>query len=170
MLKESVLKALNDQVRAEFHSAYLYLSMSAWCTARNFPGFAHWMRMQAQEEMFHALKIFDYIHMTGGHAELQAVPQPATDWADPAAVFQAALAHERKMTGSISELVGLTMKENDYATAAMLQWFVGEQVEEESTVETILGQLELMGGDGQGLFMLDRELGSRAAPTAPAEA
>lgn len=170
MLKERIQKALNEQIQAEFHSAYLYLAMSAWSQARNFEGFAHWMRMQAQEELQHAMKFFDYVHATGGHALLRAVPLPDTEWADPAAMFQAALDHERHMTENINNLAGLAMKENDYATNIMLQWFISEQVEEEAAVEAILGKLAMMGGTGPGMFMLDRELAVRPAPTPPAAA
>ena len=170
MLKQSIQDALNDQIQAEFFSSYLYLSMSAWCESHNFDGFAHWMRMQAQEELIHAMKIYDYVNMTGGRVILQATPQPGTDWPNAASAFKAALAHEQHMTENINRVVGLCIKESDYATHAMLQWFITEQVEEEATVEGIVSKLELMGGEGQGLFMLDRELGVRPAPTPPAAA
>ena len=168
MLKTEVIKALNDQMQAEFYSSYIYLSMSAWCEDANYEGFAHWMRMQAQEELQHAMKIYDYVNMTGGRVKLQAVEQPAVEWDAPLAMFEDSLAHERHMTENINKLVGLCMQENDFATSAMLQWFVSEQVEEEATVDAILGKLQLMGGAGPGLFMLDQELGSRAVPTPPA--
>ncbi|MBC8425057.1 ferritin [bacterium] len=168
MLNEKIQEALNDQIQAEFFSAYLYLSMASWSENNNFDGFGSWMRMQAQEEMFHAMKIYDYVNMTGGRVLLQAVDQPETAWADAGAMFEAALDHERHMTDNINKLVGLCMQQNDYATGGMLQWFVNEQVEEEATVDAILGKLKLMGGQGSGLFMLDQELGSRPAPTPPA--
>ena len=168
MLNEKIQAALNDQIQAEFFSAYLYLSMASWCEDNNFEGFGNWMRMQAQEEMFHAMKIYDYVNMTGGRVRLQAVDKPQTDWDDAVAAFEGALAHERHMTENINKLVGLCIEEKDFATHAMLQWFVSEQVEEEATVDAILGKLTLMGGAGPGLFMLDQELGSRPAPTPPA--
>ena len=167
MLKENVQQALNDQIQAEFHSAYLYLAMEAWCEEHHFDGSAHWLRMQAQEELQHAMKLFDYVHTTGGRVVLQGVEQPPAAWESLLAVFQAALAHERYMTGRINELYGLARQENDHATASMLQWFIDEQVEEEATVDAIVGKLEMLGGAGQGLFLLDRELGQRAAPPAP---
>ncbi len=167
MLNEKIQAVLNVQIQAEFFSSYLYLSMSAWCEDNHFEGFGHWMRMQAQEELFHAMKIFDYVNMTGGRVLLQAIDQPETEWADPVAMFEAALAHEKYMTGNINNLVGLCVQESDFAAHAMLQWFVSEQVEEEATVDTILGKLKLMGGQGAGLFMLDQELGGRVAPVAP---
>lgn len=170
MLKERIQKALNEQIQAEFYSGYLYLAMSAWSQARNYEGFAHWMRMQAQEELQHAMKFFDYVHATGGHALVRAIPQPDTEWTDPTAMFEAALAHERHMTENINNLAGLAMKENDFATNITLQWFISEQVEEEAAVEAILGKLAMMGGNGPGLFMLDRELAARPAPTPPAAA
>ncbi|MBU0741498.1 ferritin [bacterium] len=168
MLKEKIQIALNVQIQAEFFSSYLYLSMSAWCENNHYEGFAQWMRMQAQEELFHALKIYDYVNMTGGRVRLQAVQQPETEWQDPVTVFEAALGHERHMTENINNLVGLCVKESDFATHAMLQWFVSEQVEEEATIDSILGKLKMMGGQGPGLFMLDQDLGQRPAPTPPA--
>ena len=165
MLNDKIQTALNDQIQAEFFSSYLYLSMAAWCEDNHFDGFAHWMRMQAQEELLHAMKIYDYVNMTGGRVKLQTIEQPETEWADTLTMFEASLAHEKYMTGNINKLVGLCMQENDYATHTMLQWFISEQVEEEATVDAICGKLKLMGGQGQGLFMLDRELGVRAAPS-----
>ena len=170
MLKEKVQQALNDQIQAEFHSAYLYLAMVAWCEAHHFDGFAHWMRMQAQEELQHAMKLFDYVNMAGGRVVLQGVEQPPIEWDSPLAVFEAALAHERHMTGRINDLYGLARQENDHATASMLQWFIDEQVEEEATADGIVGKLRMVGGEGQGLFMMDRELGQRAAPGTTDEA
>jgi len=164
VLTDSIQQTLNDQIQAEFHSAYLYLSMAAWCEARHFDGFANWMRMQAQEELMHGMKLFDYVNMTGGRVTLQTVQQPDSEWDSPLALFQASLAHERYMTGRINDAYGLALQENDHATASMLQWFVNEQVEEEANVDGIVGQLEMMGGQGQGLFMLDRELGQRGVP------
>jgi ferritin len=168
VLNDKIQTALNDQIQAEFFSAYLYLSMASWCEDNNFEGFGSWMRMQAQEEMFHAMKIYDYVNMTGGRVLLQAVEQPETEWSDAAAMFEAALGHEKHMTDNINKLVGLCIQESDFATHAMLQWFVSEQVEEEATVDAILGKLKLMGGQGPGLYMLDQELGARPAPTPPA--
>ena len=170
MLKESVQIALNDQIQAEFHSAYLYLSMAAWCEAKNFDGFAHWMRMQAQEEMFHAMKVYDYINMTGGRVVLQGVQQPEVNWETPLAIFQASLAHEIYMTGRINDLLGLAMDERDHATANMLQWFIGEQVEEEANVDGICGKLTMMGDNMHAVYMMDRELAARPVPTPPAVA
>jgi ferritin len=169
MLKDNVQNALNDQIQAEFHSAYLYLAMAAWCEDKNFDGFSHWMRMQAQEEMFHAMKVFDYVNMTGGRVILQAVEQPDSDWTSPLEIFKASLAHERYMTGRINDLLALAMAENDHATANMLQWFISEQVEEEATVDAICGKLEMMGDNMHGVFMVNQELAGRAAPTPPAE-
>ncbi|HPF35658.1 ferritin [bacterium] len=170
MLKDSIQNALNDQIQAEFHSAYLYLSMAAWCESRNFDGFGHWMRMQAQEEMLHAMKVYDYVHMTGGRVKLQAVQQPEVDWDSSLALFRASLKHEQYMTGRINDLLSLAMKENDHATANMLQWFISEQVEEEATVDAICNKLQMMGDNIQTIYMLDRELAARPAPGATATA
>ena len=165
MLKKTVADALNVQIQAEFYSSYLYLSMAAWCEASNYEGFGHWMRMQAQEELLHGMKMFDYVNMTGGKVELLAIEQPPVDWDSPLAAFKAAYDHEVHMTENINKLMSMAMKEDDHATANMLQWFVSEQVEEEASVDAICGRLEMMGEFAQGLYMLDRELAGRAAPT-----
>jgi len=158
---------VNNQIQAEFHSSYLYLSMAAWCETKNFDGFANWMRMQALEELQHAMKFFDYVNATGSSVILQAVEQPDTTWDSPLAMFRASLAHEQTMTGRINKLVALAMAESDYATHNVLQWFISEQVEEEATVDGICGKLEMMGDNMHGVYMLDRELAARAIPTAP---
>jgi len=166
MLSKEMETALNAQVNAEFYSAYLYLAMSGWFAERNLPGFAHWMRIQFQEEQNHALRLFDYILDRGGKPELRALAAPARDWASALAVFEQTLAHEREVSASINRLVDLAIKQSDHASNAHLQWFVSEQVEEEASAEALLQQLRLVGDAGQALFMMDRELGQRPAPTA----
>jgi len=167
VLKETVQSALNDQIQAEFHSSYLYLAMAAWCETKNFEGFGHWMRMQAQEELQHAMKFYDYLNATGNSVILQAVQQPPTEWDSPLEMFRAALAHEQFMTENINKLVKMSMEQDDYATHNLLQWFVSEQVEEEATVDAICGKLEMMGDNMHGVYMMDRELSGRAVPSAP---
>lgn len=170
MIKESVEKALNDQVNAEIYSAYLYLSMSSYLASINLPGFSGWMKAQAQEEMVHAMKIYNFIEERGGRVRLAEIAAPPSDWDDPLAVFAATLDHERKVTGLINNLVDVALAEKDHATNIFLQWFVTEQVEEEASVDAVLQKLKLIGSKGQALFMIDRELGARqAASPAPAE-
>jgi ferritin len=162
MLSDSMLKALNDQIKHEYYSSYLYLSMAAHFEAATLPGFAHWMKVQSQEELGHALKFFAYINDQGGRVTLQAIDQPPTQFGSALSIFQQSLEHERKVTGLIRGLCDLANKENDYATQTMLQWFVSEQVEEEKNASQIVEQLKMIGEQGAALFMLNAQLGSRA--------
>ena len=161
MLKKRIEEALNKQINAEFWSAYLYLSMSAYFTNKNLPGFANWMRIQFQEETTHALKLFDYVGERGGKVKLEAIAEVKNDWAGPIEIFEDTLKHEQKVTTLINDLANIAMEEKDHATANLLQWFVNEQVEEEANVEQILSHLKMVEGKGHGLFMLDNELKSR---------
>lgn len=164
MLSKKLLKALNKQINLEYYSSYLYRAMSAYMENKNLDGSAHWMRMQADEEHLHALKIFDYVLERGGRIELLAVSAPPQDWDSPLSAFKAALEHEQDMTEKISVLADLAIKERDHATNNLMQWYVSEQVEEEANVDDIVKKLEMVGDDGPGMFMMDRELKSRPAP------
>jgi len=148
---------LNKQLNAELYSAYLYLSMSASLASKNLSGFSNWMKVQFEEEQFHALKLYNYIIDRGGKVTLTEIAAPKTEWNDIIDVFEDVLAHEKKVTGLINELVNIAMEEKDHATVNALQWFVTEQVEEEATVSDLLDQLKLVEGKGSGLFILDRE-------------
>jgi ferritin len=163
MLKEKVLKALNEQVNAEQYSALLYLSMSAWFEDKGLPGFANWMYVQYQEELTHANKIFKYIVERSGKAEVKAIEQMPADFESVLQVVEKTLAHEQHVTELINNLVDVAVDARDHATQSFLQWFVDEQVEEEANVTEILDSLKLIEGDGKGngLFMLDRELRQR---------
>lgn len=161
MITEKMEKALNEQVNAEFYSAYMYLSMVSYFQEINLPGFASWMKAQAQEEMFHAMKIYDYIAERGGRVLLAPIAGPPTEWESPVAVMEAVLEHEQKVTAMINNLVDLAIAEKDHASNIFLQWFVSEQVEEEDSVGDVLSKVKLMGGTGGGMFMLDRDLGQR---------
>jgi ferritin len=154
-------EALNDQVQAEFYSAYLYLSMSAYCESVNLPGFAHWMRVQAQEEQGHAMKLYGFVHDRGGRVVLQPIGQPPIEFDSPLDVFQKVYEHEQKVTGLIHDLYGLAFEEKDYASHSFLQWFVDEQVEEEKTASEIVEALKLIGDKPHSLIMLDRALANR---------
>ncbi len=164
MITEKVEKALNDQVNAEIYSAYLYLSMSSYFDSINLPGFAQWMKAQAQEEMVHAMKLYNYVIERGGRMILEAIAAPPSQWENPLIAFEATLEHERKVTSLINNLVEIALAEKDHATNIFLQWFVSEQVEEEASVDAVLQKLKMIGSQGQGLFMMDRELGSRVPP------
>jgi ferritin len=161
MLSKAVQDAINEQIKNELYSAYLYLSMSAHFEANNLPGFARWMRLQAQEEQEHALKFFDYMHDRGGMVKLQAIDQPPAEWKSSLAVFEQVLEHEQMVTGMIHRLYELAAKENDYATGIMLQWFITEQVEEEKNAAQIIDTLKLIDAHGTAVLMLDKQLGKR---------
>lgn len=161
MLNKELEKALNDQIKNELYAAYLYLSMSAYFKAENLEGFAHWMRMQREEEIAHAMKIFDFVQDRDGRIDLQALDKPPADFGSPLVVMEEALAHEQKVTQRINELYELAVKQKDYPTQTLLQWFVTEQVEEEATAKQLVDQLKLVGNNSAALLMLDRELGAR---------
>lgn len=153
--------ALNDQINAELYSAYLYLAMNCYLEDIGLPGAANWMRMQAQEETFHAMKMHDYVIERGGRVRLKAIEAPPGEWKSAPGVFENVLVHEQKVTGLINNLVNLALDERDHATNIFLQWFVSEQVEEEASASDILQKLKLIGKDTSGLFALDQELGQR---------
>jgi ferritin len=162
MLTEKMQTALNGQLNAELYSSYLYLSMNAYFKSVNLDGFANWMHYQAQEELEHSLKFYDFIIQRGGKVVLSQIAAPPTEWDSPMAVFEVTLAHEQKVTGLINDLVEIAHEERDHATNIFLQWFVSEQVEEEESVGGVLEQLKLMGDAKGGLFMIDRELAKRS--------
>lgn len=161
MISKKMAKALNDQLKNELFSSYLYLSMSSWSTSQGLKGFANWFYVQAKEEMVHALKFYNYILDQGETVELQEIPKPENDFKNPVNVFEEVLKHEQFITKSIYNLVDLALEERDHATNAFLQWFVTEQVEEEASVNEILDQLKLTKADGNGIFMIDKELATR---------
>ena len=161
MLNKKVQDAINEQIKNELYSAYLYLSIAAYSEASNLPGLAHWMRLQSQEEVEHAMKFFDFINDRGGRVVLQAIDQPPTEFESPLAIFEQTLEHERKVTAMINQLYELALRENDYPSQVLLQWFIEEQVEEEKNAEQILQTLKMIGDKPQGLVMVDRELGRR---------
>ncbi|KAA0004774.1 MAG: ferritin [Thermoplasmata archaeon] len=168
MLSKKMLDELNKQVNAELYSSYLYLSMAAYFESINLKGFANWMKIQAQEEVTHAMKFFDYINERGGRVTLDTIKKPPAEWKSPLDVFENTYKHEVNVTKMINSLVDLAIKEKDHATYNMLQWFVAEQVEEEASADAIRQQLKFIGKDGRGLLMLDREL-SRRVFTPPAQ-
>jgi ferritin len=164
-LKASIQESLNDQIRDEFYASYLYLSMSAWFEARNLPGFAHWMRIQSQEEQAHALRLFDFVASRRGHVRLRAIDEPPHEFASPLDAVQQAFAHEQAVSAKINGLYELAQQERDYATHVELQWFITEQVEEEESADLLVERVRLAADDGAVLLMLDGQLQSR--PQAP---
>lgn len=168
MINKKIEKAFNKQINAETYSAYLYWSMSAALEKLNLPGFANWMRIQAQEEMTHAVKFYTHIIERGGSVELAAIDAPPVKWNSVKAVFEDALKHEQLVTGLINGLVDLAMDQRDHAANMFLQWFVNEQIEEEANAMETLGKLDVVGETAGGLYMLDKEMGTRVfVPPAP---
>lgn len=168
MISKSLTKAINIQINKELFSEYLYRAMSAWFAKENLDGFANWMEVQAQEEHFHAMKLFNYLLERGGEVELMAIEKPAKNFKSPVAAFKAALEHEQFITKSINELMDMAIKEKDHASKSFLEWYVDEQVEEESTADKIWSQLKMIGDNMHGVMMLDREMAGRTY-TPPAE-
>ena len=161
MLSEKMQKAIKDQINAEVYSSYLYISMAAWCDARQLTGFAHWMKIQTQEEMTHVVKFYNYVNERGGAVTLTAIDGPPTKWDSPLAMMEAVLAHEQKVTGLINGLMDVAMDERDHASMSFLQWFIDEQVEEEASVADVIGKLKMIDQAQGGLYMLDKELAAR---------
>ncbi len=163
MASKQMAEALNKQLNAELYSAYLYWSMAAYFEAESFAGFAHWMEIQAQEEMGHAVKFYRYAVSSGSCVEFEAIAKPEAKFASPLAVFEATLKHEKYVTSCIHNLVELARGEKDYATEMFLQWFVTEQVEEEANASKLVHDLNMVKDAPGGMFMMDRQLGQRQA-------
>ena len=165
MLNKEVEKALNAQINAEFWSAYLYLSMYMHFAHKGYSGIANWFMIQFKEEQDHATIFMNYVNSRDGKVTLEPIAAVDTEWESPLAAFKATLAHERKVTALINEIYAIATDEHDYATQNMLQWFIKEQVEEEETAREYIDALEKIGDNGYGLYMLDKELASRAYTT-----
>jgi ferritin len=161
MLGKKIENAINKQINAEIWSAYLYLSMSAYFESINLGGFASWMRVQAQEEVGHAMRFYNHVVERRGRVTVSAITAPSINWKSPLNAFEDAFKHEQKVTGMIDNLVTMATAEKDYATANMLQWFIDEQVEEELSTDTVVQKLKMIGTNTGGLYMLDRELSQR---------
>lgn len=161
MIKQNVQDIINKQINAEMYSAYLYLGMAVWCTDRNLGGAAHWLKLQAKEEMEHAMKFYKYLEDTGSQISLKAIEAPPAKWNSLLNVFEEAYQHEQKVTAMIYDIVNLAIKEGDHATQSMCKWFVDEQVEEEAHALEIVNQIKMIGDSKGSLFMLDHQLGKR---------
>jgi ferritin len=161
MIKKEVLESINDQINAESYSAYMYLSMAAYFEEMGLSGFAHWMKIQYQEESAHALKFFNYLTERNGKVTLKAIAAVPVDFNGIVDVFEKTLAHEIHVTDLINNLMNVALAASDHATQSFLKWFIDEQVEEEANVEKILSTLKLINGQGNGIFMMDREMSMR---------
>ncbi len=161
MISKKIQDALNAQINLEQYSAQLYLAMSAHCERRSFRGFAHWLRIQAQEETKHALKLVDFVLDRGGQLELAAIGAPGSDFGGVTQVFEKILEHEKAITAKIAALFELSRTERDYASEIALQWYVTEQVEEEANVGQVVDQLKAVGEEGGAIWYLDSKMGKR---------
>lgn len=161
MILKKIETALNQQMNQELHAAYIYLSMSAFLSSLNHDGFAHWMRLQAQEELMHSMKLFDYIISREGKVELTAVKAPPKNWSSPLSAVQDALKSERHNTKQINDLMEASFVAKDHATRVFLQWFVNEQVEEEASATKLVDKVKQVKDDSGAMFILDQELGTR---------
>ena len=160
-ISKNMEDALNEQINAELYSAYLYLSMAAYAESKNFKGIAHWLKMQAKEELEHAMKIYNYVFERGGTVKLKEIKQPPTEWSSFVELFKQVYEHEKHVTELINNLLKMAREERDYATEVFLNWFVSEQVEEEDQSRYIYEKLKLVGDNLNALFLIDRELGMR---------
>lgn len=161
MLNKRLEEALNAQINAEMWSAYLYMSMSAYCHEAGYTGMANWFAIQFKEEQDHAQIFFNYVVSRGGRVKLAAIAEVPTEWDSVLAAFENTLEHERKVTALINNLYNIATDEHDYATQSKLKWFIDEQVEEEETAQEIINKLRMVQGNGYGIYMIDRELASR---------
>lgn len=161
MLTKKLQDALNEQINKEFFAEYLYLSMSAYLESIEMEGFANYFNVQAQEEHFHAMKMFNFVHDKGGRVILKALKEPKSEYSSVINVIEESLKHEKFVTKCINELMDTAIKENDHSVRSFLQWYVDEQVEEEATISKLLAKLKLIKGEGFGLLTLDNQLGLR---------
>jgi ferritin len=162
MLSKAILEGINEQIKHEISSGYMYLGMSAYCEGTNLPGMAKWLKVQWEEEIAHAMKLYAYVFDRGGQVTLQAIDKPPARFKSPLEIFRQVVAHEEKVTAMIHRLYEMALKEKDYATQVELQWFIKEQVEEEKNANEIVAQMEMVGESGHAIALMDRQLGMRA--------
>jgi len=161
MINKRMQDAINEQIKFELYSANLYLSMSAYIEGKNLKGIAHWLRVQYEEETFHALKLYDYLKNREGQVILQSIDAPPSEFGTPLETFQKVLEHEQHVTAGINKLYKIAIEENDFAAQIFLQWFVNEQMEEEANASEVIGKMKLIGDRGVDLLYLDTELATR---------
>jgi len=164
MMNPKVEKLVYEQINKELYSAYLYQAIAAYFVHENLPGMAHWMNAQVQEEVIHAFKFYSHILERGGRVVLEAIEKPPVEWESPLAAFEASLKHERFISDSIYKIYDAVVETRDHATRPLLDWFVNEQIEEEDNATANVEKTKLVQGNGQGLLMLDKEMGVRVIP------
>jgi ferritin len=169
MMNEKIEKMINDQMNFEIYSAYIYKAMGAYCDSIDLDGFANWFKVQVEEEMFHAQKMYDYLLERGGRPFFTQIDAPPKDWDSVKAAFENALEHEQIVTDRINKIMTAAIQENDHATSSFLNWFVDEQVEEEASVDAIIKKLDLVKESGHGIFLMDKDLAARVFTPPAAE-
>ncbi|HNW72108.1 MAG: ferritin [Bacteroidales bacterium] len=162
MITKNVEKAINEQIKREEHSSRIYLAMASWAERNGFPGAADWLYAQTEEERIHMLKLVHYLNDRGGTAVIPALEAPESKFKTLVDLFQQVLKHEEYISSSINDLYAICVKEKDYTTGNYLQWYINEQIEEESTVRSILDQIKLAGPEKGGLFLMDKEFSALA--------
>ncbi len=168
MISDNLRSAINEQIRNEYYSSYLYLSMSAYCESMNFSGFASWLRKQSEEELTHAMRLFDFLLDRDGRVVLDTIDQPPSEFGSLQDVFQEVLDHEKEVTTMINKLYELSLSENDHAASVELHWFIQEQVEEEKSASDVVESLKLAGDNSAAILILDQRLGGGVGSTADA--
>jgi ferritin len=163
MIKKTVEAAINEQIKREEHSSRIYLAMAIWCESNGFPGAAAFLYRQSDEERMHQLKLVHYVNDRGGVASLMSLDTPVSKYYSLQQVFEKVMEHERYITASINDVYEVTLNEKDYTTGNFLQWYINEQIEEESTMQTILDKISLVGHEKGGMFHIDKELSAMAA-------
>lgn len=161
MISKVMQDAINEQINKEMFSSYLYLSMAAYFETENLPGFGNWLRIQAEEENAHAMKFYNHLLERGGKVELKAIAAPKANWGSAMEAVSEVLTHEQHVTKSIHDLYEVALKEKDYPTQIMLQWFITEQVEEEANATAILDSMKRIEAHDTAILMLDHRLGKR---------
>ncbi|MCM0649194.1 ferritin [Clostridium swellfunianum] len=162
MLSEKLVELINKQINYEFFSEHVYLAMAAYCADEDLDGFANFFRIQAEEERFHAMKLFDYVVEMNQRVIIKNSPEPRNDYESVLQAFKAGLEHEKSNTKNIYSIADVAMEERNHATISFLKWFIDEQVEEEALMNSIIKKLERIGNDSAALYMLDTELATRA--------
>ncbi len=164
-MNNKIEKMIVDQMNFEFYSAYIYMAMAAYCDSIDLTGFAHWFKIQTQEEMYHGTKLYNYVVERGGRPVFTQIDAPDKEWKSVKDALEVALNHEKIVTGRINDIMTAAIAENDHATRSFLNWFVDEQVEEEASVDALIKKLNLIGDSGHGIFMMDKELAARVFNT-----
>jgi len=162
MIKKNVEKALIEQIKLEEHSSRIYMAMASWCEVNGYPGAAKFLYAHSDEERMHMTKLVNYVNDRGSHALLKDLDMPSNEYESLLDIFQKVLAHEEHVTAQINDLYEIAVNEKDYTTGQFLQWYIGEQIEEESLVHSILDKINLTGEEKGGIFHIDKELAAMA--------